>query len=486
MIFTLTLLSCAGGDKAPNDDSRADSDPVDSRADDSAPVDSRADDSAPEDTGVPDLPWTDDPCALVDVGDDPFAAQIAVWSAQDDAAPPPKGGLVLVGSSTIRRWRTAQRALGPYAPLQRGVGGARSADVARHLPELAIRHAPSAVLMFAGTNDLADGRSVQSVVDNVRCVVQQLHEAQPGAKLFFAGITPTPSRWSIWADQDAVNQAIQSLAAQHPSIVYIDTVSALLATGSPPDEAYFVDGLHLNAAGYALWDAAVISTVRPNMPDVVAAAPVGPPSGSYLRVDLGPSNSEDGAQTPSVDGFGIRWNTWHGLQGGAQALAGEALRGLVTTTGAVTGVDLVLSGGFRANGLRNGGLTSPSGDKLGTLAVWQATADFFYTGDPDDPGGLMLSGLSPDARHTLRLFASRATDEETRITRFTVEGGEEAVSAEVTTTGPDIGEGGYDGNEGALVVFTGLVPDAYGRLHLDVDRAAGAFAYLNLLELEVE
>jgi hypothetical protein len=120
------------------------------------------------------------------------------------------------------------------------------------------------------------------------------------------------------------------------------------------------------------------------------------------------------------------------------------------------------------------------------LAVWQATADFFYTGDPDDPGGIMLSGLSPDARHTLRLFASRATDEETRITRFTVEGGEEAVSAEVTTTGPDIGEGGYDGNEGTLVVFTGLVPDAYGRLHLDVDRAQGAFAYLNLLELEVE
>ena len=35
-------------------------------------------------------------------------------------------------------------------------------------------------------------------------------------------------------------------------------------------------------------------------------------------------------------------------------------------------------------------------------------------------------------------------------------------------------------------MFTGLVPDAYGRLHLDVDRAAGAFAYLNLLELEVE
>jgi len=147
--------------------------------------------------------------------------------------------------------------LGQYAPLQRGVGGARSADVAKHLPELALRHTPSAVLMFAGTNDLADGRTVQSVVDNVRCVMQQLHSAQPGTKLFYAGITPTPSRWSIWADQDAVNQAIQSLAAQHPSIVYIDTVSALLATGSPPDEAYFVDGLHLNAAGYALWDAAV-------------------------------------------------------------------------------------------------------------------------------------------------------------------------------------------------------------------------------------
>jgi hypothetical protein len=45
---------------------------------------------------------------------------------------------------------------------------------------------------------------------------------------------------------------------------------------------------------------------------------------------------------------------------------------------------------------------------------------------------------------------------------------------------------GGDANVSELVVFTGLVPDLRGRLHLDVRIDAGQFAYLNLLELEVE
>lgn len=438
---------------------------------------------------LPPLPWNDDPCATVDVGDDPFAAVVRAFAAEDDTAPPAPGGLVVAGSSTIRRWASAQRALSRWDPLQRGLGGARLADLAHHVEALILRHAPAGVVVFAGTNDLADGRPAGAVVDAFRCLATRLHAHAPGVPLLYVSITPTPARWAIWASADAVNRQIAALAAAHPSLHFVDTTPAFLATGAPPAARLFVeDGLHLSTEGYALFERAVVEAVDAAVPRPAAAPPEGPPPGSYLRVDLGPENPEDGRPVPARDAFGIVWNAWRGAVGGEQVLAGRALRGLVTTTGRPTPVSVVVAGGFRANGLRNGGLAAPRFEDLGTLAVPEATGDFFYTEGPDDPGALTLGGLSPGATHTLRLFASRLSPDEIRRTGFVVHGADPEAPAvgSVTTTGDGIGFAGADGNTGTLVLLSGLRPDARGRLHVDVRIEAGRFAYLNLLEIEVE
>jgi len=152
----------------------------------------------------------------------------------------------------------------------------------------------------------------------------------------------------------------------------------------------------------------------------------------------------------------------------------------VTTDGVSTDVALTIAGGFRANGKQNGGLAAPPAD-LGTLAVPEATVDFVYTGGPDDPGGLTLSGLDPGATHTLRLFASRA-DAERRVTRYVVHGAG-TDEATLVTSGP--GSDGGDANVSTVAVMTGLLPDSWGRLHVDVQIAEGSYGYLSLLELEV-
>jgi len=445
---------------------------------------------APADAAAPvhpALPWDDDPCATLDVGDDPYAGPVARFTAADDAAPPPQGGLVVLGSSTVRRWEDAQRLLSAWDPLQRGLGGARLVDLARWTEPLVVRHAPSGVLVFAGTNDIVAGRTVEQTVDAFRCLVTRVDAAQPGTPVLYIGITPAPSRWGSWPAAAEVNARIAALAEQHPSIVYVDTPAAFLETGSPPDPSLFVgDLLHLSDTGYALWGDLVRDAVEAHVPRAVSPLPPGPPAGTYLRVDLGPFNPEDGRLAPASDRFDIRWNAWPDARGGDQVLAGEALRGLVSTRGDRTQVDLLIAGGFRTNGLRNGGLLAPDFAHLGTLAVPEATEDFFFTGGSDDPAGLTFSGLSPDATHTLRLFASRASGDERRTTRFIVYGGGPSSEATVLTTGPGIGANGGDANVSELVVFTGLVPDTRGRLHLDVRIDAGQFAYLNLLELEVE
>lgn len=68
-----------------------------------------------------------------------------------------------------------------------------------------------------------------------------------------------------------------------------------------------------------------------------------------------------------------------------------------TATGAPTDVELVITGGFGANGREHGGLLWPDPDRLGDLAVGTATEDFFYAMPDDQTGGVQLRGLDPAA-----------------------------------------------------------------------------------------
>jgi hypothetical protein len=182
--------------------------------------------------------------------------------------------------------------------------------------------------------------------------------------------------------------------------------------------------------------------------------------------------------------MGQRWNNWHALAAPGGALAGERLASLVTTTGAPTGVDLVIAGGFLANGRRSGGLLWPEAARLGSLAVGSATGDFFYTQDADAPGALSLRGLDPSRTYTLRLFAARDASE-VRVTRYTVRG---AATATVTlqTSGPGAGRGGATTNDDDVAEVRGARPDAWGTLFVDVAIERGAFAYLSAFELIAE
>jgi hypothetical protein len=302
--------------------------------------------------------------------------------------------------------------------------------------------------------------------------------------IVFIGITPTPSRWATWPQSAAVNEAVIALAAEDPALHYADVPAAFLRTGQPPADNLFVaDRLHLSVAGYALWQSVLGPAVAAAISTAPAPTPAALARGERILIDLGPSNPEDGAPT-TRDARGQRWNSWHPINGNGQVLPGERLAGLVTAAGEGTGVELVVTGGFGVNGLRNGGLTAPSEARLGALAVASATSDFFYSDSDDIPGGLYLSGLDPARRYTLRLFGARSSGER-RVTSYVVAGtGSQAASLQ--TSGPNAGAAGGDVNDHRVATITQIAPDAAGRIFVDVRRVEGQYAYLSLMELEVE
>jgi len=506
---TLAFAALTGGcgeDKTLfNADVASQPDVADATENRDAPADTEPQDAANDGTGTADAPDVPDaeladttPTDTFDPGPDPcdevnslppqFAAQVANYTAQDDLAAWPAGSVVFAGSSSIRRWEGLAEAYTDYAPIQRGMGGAALGEIAHYAEALITRHDPRAVVIYAGTNDLTGGVPAELVVERFRClryrIGQDLGWDRP---LVFIGVTPSPARWDSWATASAFNDAVAAIAEGDPAVTFVDVAPAFLATGEPPAESLFVsDRLHLSPSGYALWDrvirTAITLVVAPNAP---ASAPSPAlTAGTRILVDLGPDNAEDGQQTASPDPRGQHWNNWHALEGGVSILPGERLAALVTTTGAPTGIDLVIAGGFIGNGRANGGLLAPEVGRLGPLAVGSATGDYFYVAGDDSPGALSLRGLDPARTYTLRVFAARDASE-VRISRYTVSGASQATTT-LQTSGAGAGSGGSMTNNDDVAALNGLRPDPWGNLFIDVTREQGIYAYVGILELTVD
>ncbi|MEL6178752.1 MAG: hypothetical protein AAFS10_07355 [Myxococcota bacterium] len=169
-----------------------------------------------EDTSVADAelpPFADDDfCHEVEEFGAVFGDAIQTWVRQDDRSPPAPGGLVIVGSSTVRRWEGFAQAYSDHAPIQRGFGGAQLGEVALFAETLVVRHNPRAVVVFAGTNDVAAGVSAPIVVERFRCLRQRIGRGLGWERpVLFVGITPTPARWESWSVAMEVNRGIKAL-----------------------------------------------------------------------------------------------------------------------------------------------------------------------------------------------------------------------------------------------------------------------------------
>jgi len=80
--------------------------------------------------------------------------------AKDD--PPPNSAVLFAGSSSIRLWD-----LDKYFPdtktINRGFGGSEIADSTHFADRIILPHKPKAIVLYAGDNDVARGKSAKQV-----------------------------------------------------------------------------------------------------------------------------------------------------------------------------------------------------------------------------------------------------------------------------------------------------------------------------------
>jgi lysophospholipase L1-like esterase len=182
-----------------------------------------------------------------------WEAAIRKFEAEDAERPPAPGGVLFVGSSSIRLW-DLQASFPDLHALNRGFGGSQLADVAELADRVVLPYKPRQVVVYAGDNDIAAGKSPEQVVAAYQKLVEKIHAQLPETRIVFVSIKPSLKRWALIEPIRHANRSIAEIAAKDKRLEFVDIEPPMLGPdGLPRKELFRDDGLHLNAEGYKVW-----------------------------------------------------------------------------------------------------------------------------------------------------------------------------------------------------------------------------------------
>lgn len=183
-----------------------------------------------------------------------WEVELAAFEEHDRASPPAPGGVVMLGSSNIRMWNTLADDFPDMNVINRGVGGCRLEELVEFAPRLVAAARPRVIVVSAGTNDIADGRSTDAIRGAFERLVDVLRREQPDARIVFLAISPTVKRWEQVGLQTQANAAIKAVIDADPKgeLVYLDANEAFLGPdGKPAPECFLDDMQHPSTIGNA-------------------------------------------------------------------------------------------------------------------------------------------------------------------------------------------------------------------------------------------
>jgi lysophospholipase L1-like esterase len=184
----------------------------------------------------------------------PFEREIVAFEASDKTNPPPTGAVLFLGSSSIRMWKDMAKDFPNYRVINRGFGGSQISDSIYYADRIVIPYEPSAIVFYAGGNDINAGKSAEAVFADFQTLVQKVHAKLPKTRLAYISVAPNPSRWSQIERIRRANELIENLTRTDSRLSFIDVHPQMLGTnGEPKPDIFLKDRLHMNEKGYAIW-----------------------------------------------------------------------------------------------------------------------------------------------------------------------------------------------------------------------------------------
>lgn len=138
----------------------------------------------------------------------------------------------------------------------RGISGFKAYQLEEKLDVVVFNIDPKKVFYLIGTNDIADGCSIEEVFQSIKHILDQTIEHLPNTEIFVCGILPINEKIKfsegVYIRKNktiiAVNEKVKTYV-EGSNFTYIDTFN-WMSDGLGLKETYTYDGLHLNADGY--------------------------------------------------------------------------------------------------------------------------------------------------------------------------------------------------------------------------------------------
>lgn len=201
---------------------------------------------------------------------------LARFRAMDAALPAPATGevrIVYMGDSITENWQhdgvptTPTFPGNPWIKINRGISGQTSPQMLVRFRQDVIDLKPSVVLLLAGTNDIAANTGPMTLEDTENNIASMTDLAVAHhIPMVLCSVLPSVDfPWHPGLEPaekiKTLNAWIKAYAASH-SLVYVDYWSAMTdpAGGLPPNLSK--DGVHPNAAGYAIMNPLADAGIR--------------------------------------------------------------------------------------------------------------------------------------------------------------------------------------------------------------------------------
>jgi|ERR1700683_2724685 lysophospholipase L1-like esterase len=204
--------------------------------------------------------------------------QLARYRDANAALVPPSPGenrVVFFGDSITDNWH-----LDEYFPgklyINRGIGGQTTPQMLVRFRQDVIDLHPKAVVILAGTNDIA-GNTGPMRLEDIEANYASFTELARASdiRIVFSSVLPvhnyTPQSQSMFAQRSPekileLNRWLKSYVATHPDCLYLDYFSAMVDDKGLLKRDLADDGLHPNAAGFKIMaplaEAAIEKTLK--------------------------------------------------------------------------------------------------------------------------------------------------------------------------------------------------------------------------------
>ncbi|OKH17474.1 GDSL-type esterase/lipase family protein [[Limnothrix rosea] IAM M-220] len=161
---------------------------------------------------------------------------------------------VLVGDS-LSMWFPSDLLPEGKLWLNQGISGENTSQVLQRLDALD-RVRPETIYVMAGVNDLKQGASDTTVLNNSRAIIRRLRYQHPYATIVVQSLLPTRTDYLSPARAMRLNQKLQAIAAEE-NAGYLNLHALFVDQEGKMRQDLSTDGVHLNRQGYKVWQQAM-------------------------------------------------------------------------------------------------------------------------------------------------------------------------------------------------------------------------------------